>query len=377
MTNKYLKAVLEIGESSSKLVIASFHRERIQICGSYCTPTYGITNGEIMNKNEINRTIRQLLERTNEDHLTVDKVLLILPSKDLSVFRKKAQSRTTSYDRRIISYDIELLRKACLKHNVNENDLVVSVYPIHYIVDEAVMEKSPVGLVADFVTLDAYILTLPKSIARGYTDVIEELHLEIEDVICEPIAQYHGVLSNDELRDGVAVIDIGGFYSSLSVFVNGLLFGTRNFKFGGNDLSSILTTKFNIDYVNAEQLKIDSNIALSTSNNEPFFELKNDKKIVKKQIEEIFAPKLLSLVEDIKRALKFLNVKEDLPIVLTGGSSESTIIRDYLKTNGLRLMEERSSKLIGARGAIYNNCLGALAKRYGINQKFWLDENQE
>ena len=61
MDNESIYAVLDIGETNTKLILGTIYSEKLNICGVFCEPTKGIEGGDITSKSDIQATISSLL----------------------------------------------------------------------------------------------------------------------------------------------------------------------------------------------------------------------------------------------------------------------------------------------------------------------------
>ena len=79
--------------------------------------------------------------------------------------------------------------------------------------------------------------------------------LDMLDIILEPLASSHAVLSHDEKELGVAVVDVGGGTTDLAIFVEGGIWHTAVIAIGGNHLTNDIAVGLRTPAAEAEKIK--------------------------------------------------------------------------------------------------------------------------
>ena len=111
MVSSTIYASVDIGESFTKLVVGTIHSEKVHICANYMAATKGVRDGEIISKTELQTTLTTLFEQANKDGYEVKEIVLVLPSNNMNVYRKRAES-SVGTKKIVTSSDIELLKRA-------------------------------------------------------------------------------------------------------------------------------------------------------------------------------------------------------------------------------------------------------------------------
>ena len=87
---------------------------------------------------------------------------------------------------------------------------VIHVLPQEFIVDDQDGIREPVGMSGVRLEARVHLVTAANSAAQNITKVCERCDLHIAEMVLEPLASAHAVLSEDEKEIGAALIDIGG-----------------------------------------------------------------------------------------------------------------------------------------------------------------------
>ena len=95
------------------------------------------------------------------------------------------------------------------------------------------------------VSLDAFVVTLPTGIARGYVDALQDMGIEVIDAVIAPLANASLLLRNQEFKTGAVIIDIGGKHTNVSLFYDGLFCANRSGQLGGDFITTEISKQFN------------------------------------------------------------------------------------------------------------------------------------
>ena len=117
----------------------------------------------------------------------------------------------------------------------------MGIYPINYSVAHNELhdtgKDAPIGYKALNVSLDAYVLVLPKSIAKGYIETMESLGVSILDAYVSPYANSYLLLEDSDQKNGAFLVDLGSNQTNLSYFKDHLLIANFKIKFGSDYIS--------------------------------------------------------------------------------------------------------------------------------------------
>ena len=354
-------SVIEIGEKNIKAVFGYGENNKINICARYNIPSVGIINGEIVEEEKLVKTLANLKNKIINDGYETDDFLLILPSNNLGIYRKRASNNTLSYNNVISNRDIELLKRACGKHQLHSDEITVEIYPISYMLDNEVEVKDdPIGETSSSIAIDAFITTLPSNKSKKYINILSEAGFKIKDYILAPIAASYSILNKDELQNGVLLVDIGSATTSIFLFYKGFLTSVKEVNLGMNDIDAEIAKKFNIDKVLAENLKINYGSAIASIVSD--IVIYEDKNIVIKENElvSVVEEKLNDILNEIDKAIKSLIKDYSFKVILNGGGANMPNIRKKFYSYLNYECNTRTLNILGVRNTIYNNLIGGL-----------------
>src|SRR5690606_36117613 len=106
--------------------------------------------------------------------------------------------------------------------------------------------SDPRGMIGVRLEMEGTIITGSKTILHNLLRCVERAGLAIADICLQPIAAGSIALSKDEKELGVALIDLGGGCTTVSVFEEGHLRNTSVILVGGEHITKELSVGFRI-----------------------------------------------------------------------------------------------------------------------------------
>ncbi|MGH7573301.1 MAG: cell division protein FtsA, partial [Gemmatimonadota bacterium] len=83
---------------------------------------------------------------------------------------------------------------------------ILHILPQEFIVDEQTGIKDPTGMAGVRLEVDVHIVTGAVSSAQNLVKAIQKAGYQVRDLVLEPLASSHGVLTEDEKELGVALV---------------------------------------------------------------------------------------------------------------------------------------------------------------------------
>ena len=241
---------LDIGETNIKAVAMNEYASKFTVIASTIVKTNGITNGDITNANDLSISIKEAISnlRAQDESINVNKVLLVLPSSKMKVYRKKSSIDITARDHIITSKDMRNLKVSFSKDGIPHDEIIVN-----RIDGGEALLKEPSGMSGYKVEMEANILTLPTFIARSYVDIVQNMGIEIMDAVLSPLALSSILVDKNAQSNGRVIVDIGGKNTVLSYYQNGNLVGTSLIRFGSNLITSEISKQFDLSIERSER----------------------------------------------------------------------------------------------------------------------------
>ncbi|MEW6543514.1 MAG: cell division protein FtsA [Nitrospirota bacterium] len=139
---------------------------------------------------------------------------------------------------------------------------ILHVIPREFIVDDQDGIREPLGMSGARLEVDVHIITGAVTSAQNLVKSVNRAGLDVMDIVLQPLASSHAVLSAEEQDLGVAMIDLGGGTTDLAIFVEGSIRHTAVLPIGGQHLTRDIAMGLLTSQTEAERIKIKHGAAL-------------------------------------------------------------------------------------------------------------------
>lgn len=226
--------------------------------------------------------------------------------------------------------DVENVIASAQAVPIAEGQQILHVLPQYFVVDSQERVQDPVGMHG--VRLEAQVHIITGSIAhvQNLIKCCQMAGITVHDIILEQIASALAVVSPDERRLGIGMLDIGGGTSDLALYYNGSIFYTMVVPVAGNQFTNDVALGLRTTLKDAERIKKEYGFVgtmrqdLETGYlNVESVEGGTIKHIMFDELGSILQPRAEELFRIVNTTLVRYNLKPFMPagIVLTGGGS--------------------------------------------------------
>jgi len=238
-------------------------------------------------------------------------------------------------DHEITHEDLARIEEVATLGKVPANREILDVIPHAYKLDGQDNIKDPLGMTGTRLEIDAHVISALTPYLVNVQKAAETAKVDPHAVVVTSVAAARAVLGEQQLENGVALIDIGGATTGVAVYEEGDLQYTGVIPIGGvnitNDLAIGLKTdpevaeKIKLEHASATARKEHSGISIKHGGEVHSFKTSDIDEIVEARLEEIF--------EAVQHELKKAGRAGKLPsgVVLTGGTAQLKNIVEYAK----------------------------------------------
>ena len=231
--------------------------------------------------------------------------------------------------------DLERIKDVATLGKVPANREILEVVAHAYKLDGQDNIKDPLGMTGTRLEIDAHVVSALTPYLENVEKAADSAQVQPHNVVPTSMAAARAVLSEQQLENGVAVIDLGGSTTSVAVYEEGDLQYVGVVPIGGTNITNDLAIGLKTDPEVTEQVKVKHACALSHSESEGV-SVKHENEIQTfrtEEINEIVEARLEEIFDGIKFHLKKAGRAGKLPsgVVLVGGGSKLKHITDYAK----------------------------------------------
>lgn len=265
---KYV-AALDIGTTGLRMLVGKVTDSgSTHIIAKTAVPCRGVRKYQIEDPKELVSAIKKVLRKIEEQ------TDIIVKSAYVSI-----QGAYVGYVRNTATIEIEdgvvsnssiadLLDKTS-DIELYEDEVLVDVIPVKYVINETETVLDPLGIEAQTLRVEADIVTANADAVERITSYINDAGLEVDGFVPSAAAMMGLIPDYDEGENSTLLIDVGGSNTEFAVYSQNYPFFASSVPVGGDHITNDVATIFNISAEEAETIKRDYAIAAAelVSNN--------------------------------------------------------------------------------------------------------------
>lgn len=328
MNSNEILVSLDIGTSEIKVIVGEVMNDSLNIIGVGTAKSKGLRKGAIVDIDEAVQSIKNAVE--NAEHMvdmSIHNVIVAVNANHVQLHPCHGVVAVQSEDREIGDEDVKRVIEGAQVMSIPPEREIIDVIPKQFIVDGFDEISDPRGMIGVRLEMEGTIITTSKTVLHNILKCVERAGLNVIDVVLQPLAAGSIALSKDERALGVALIDVGGGCTTVSVFEDDFLAATSIIPLGGENITKDLSIGLRTSTEEAEEVKLNYGHAFyETADEEETFDVaiigSNQKKTFNQlQISDIIEARLEEIFELAQRELRRLGYHELRGgYVLTGGT---------------------------------------------------------
>ena len=323
---------LDIGTTKISVMIGRKNQYgKLEILGTGRAVSNGVARGIVSNIDKTVESIREaVVEAKQKSGLEIIDVFVGIAGQHIKSLQHRGEIVRDNIDIEIDKADIDKLKSNMFKLITIPGEEVIHVIPQEYTVDGEDGIQDPKGMAGVKLEANFHVITAQVGAVRNIMRCVEKAGLTPRELILEPFASAVATLDEDELREGVALVDIGGGTTDVAIFLDNIIRHTAVIPFGGNIITKDIKGGLEILEKQAELLKVKFGSAMYTEDQEnvmvsiPGLRGRPPKEIAVKTLSEIIGARYKEIIDLVYHQIKISGYEHKLMtgIVLTGGGSQ-------------------------------------------------------
>ena len=323
---------LDIGTTKISVMIGRKNQYgKLEILGTGRAVSNGVARGIVSNIDKTVESIREAVEEAKQKSgLEINDVFVGIAGQHIKSLQHRGEIVRDNIDIEIDKADIDKLKSNMFKLITIPGEEVIHVIPQEYTVDGEDGIQDPKGMAGVKLEANFHVITAQVGAVRNIMRCVEKAGLTPRELILEPFASAVATLDEDELREGVALVDIGGGTTDVAIFLDNIIRHTAVIPFGGNIITKDIKGGLEILEKQAELLKVKFGSAMYTEDQEnvmvsiPGLRGRPPKEIAVKTLSEIIGARYKEIIDLVYHQIKISGYEHKLMtgIVLTGGGSQ-------------------------------------------------------
>ncbi|ASK63580.1 cell division protein FtsA [Virgibacillus phasianinus] len=257
MNQSEILVSLDIGTSKIKVIIGEVVNDSLNIIGVGSAKSNGMKKGAIVDIDQTVNSIRNAVEQAERMvGMEIDRVVVGINGNHIQLQSCHGVVAVQSENREIGNDDITRVIDAAQVLSIPPEREIIDVIPKQFIVDGLDEITDPRGMIGVRLEMEGTIITCSKTVLHNILKCVERANLQISDICLQPLAGGSIALSKDEKNLGVALIDVGGGCSTVSIFENDHLVSTSVVPLGGDNITKDLSIGLRTSTEEAEDIKL-------------------------------------------------------------------------------------------------------------------------
>ncbi len=329
MTKGDIVVGLDIGTSTVRAIIGELDGLNVSIIGVGTAKSDGIRKGAIV---DIDKTVTAIREAVDHAErmvgISIGAAYVGVSGNHISLQPSHGIVAVSAIDREIGDEDVERVISAARVINLSTEREIVDVVPREFTVDGLSEVTDPRGMIGVRLEVDTYVVTGSRTVLHNLLRCVERAGIEVAGTVLMPLAAAGMVLSADEKKLGVVLVDVGAGATTISIFERGTLERFAVIPVGGDSVTNDITVGLQTGTDTAEVIKCRHGVAqISLARQEEKFKVARvghsiEKDYTAVELAYIVEPRMQEIFALVRDEVERMGYPNGLPsgYVLAGGS---------------------------------------------------------
>jgi cell division protein FtsA len=332
---------LDIGTSKVTTLIGQYldGEDRFNIIAVSSIPALGFRKGQIINLEQAARTITQSIESAERmAGFQINDVSVSIAAPHIESINSQGVVAISNPNGEIEKTDIDRVIEAAKAVTIPAGKEIIHIIPRKFTVDGQDGVIDPVGMNGVRLEVEAHIIIASSPAIKNLKKCLEDIGIHINSLVYSGLAASQASLTETEKELGVALIDIGGSVTTVTIFNEGSPIFSSVIPIGANNVTNDLAIGLRFSLEDSEKIKIKLAKIFENKKFEDEVDLSHfgivtddHRKIsIQTAVSGIIKPRLEEIFSLIYSQIENSGFHRIIPagIVLTGGGSQTVSIRD-------------------------------------------------
>ncbi|MEO8155853.1 MAG: cell division protein FtsA [Rhizobacter sp.] len=257
---KDLVVGLDIGTAKVMAVVAEVLPDgELRVAGLGIASAHGLKRGVVVN---IDATVQSIQQALKEAEMMADcKITRVYTGITGSHIRgQNSTGMVIVRDKEVTPVDVTRVVETAKAINIPNDQRLLLVEPQEFVIDGHEV-KEPIGMSGGRLEVKVHIVTGAQSAAENIIKCVRRCGLEVDQLVLNPSASSHAVLTDDEKDLGVALVDIGAGTTDVAIFTDGAIRHTAVIPIAGDLITSDIAMALRTPTKDAEEIKVEYGVA--------------------------------------------------------------------------------------------------------------------
>lgn len=323
-------AALEIGTSNTIIAIGeSLGNGRVRVSALKSIPSSGVRKSQIIDIGQARYSIESVLRHlADQSDYSIGQAYLAVSGPQIRT--KPVTAQTEVVGGVVHDEDLSTIDNRSYEAGLPQDRYPIELSQISYSLDDIGGITSPKDMSGHLLTLHSLCIHGSAQCIANAREAAHQSKLELPDVFFAGTCAAAAVLTPQQKKDGVLVIDLGGGSTAYTCWIDGKLVHAGVIGVGGDHVSNDIRVAFGISQTQAEHLKTvsaaaviseaDATVRVNVPDPSPGFKAAT---VSRRALNTVVNARLQELFSIIRQKLDDENLLHRLHagVVLTGGGS--------------------------------------------------------
>jgi cell division protein FtsA len=327
--NKDLVTGLDIGTTKITCVVAeSFPDGQFEVVGVSTQPSHGLKKGMVVNiEATVDAISKAVAEAESMAGCKISEVYTGITGSHIK--SSNSNGLVAIREKEVSTRDISSVIDVARAMPIPAEQQILLIHTQEFTIDGQDGVREPIGMSGVRLEAKVHIVTGAVAAAQNVIKCVRRCGLEVMDLVVQPYASSHSVLTEDERELGVCLIDIGGGTTDIALFTRGAIRHTGVLTVAGDQITNDIAMTLRTPTAEAENIKIHYGVAISDL---PDPEMMIDvpgvgdrpaRKLSRQALADVIHPRVEEIFEMIQDEIKRSGYEELLSsgLVLTGNAA--------------------------------------------------------
>jgi cell division protein FtsA len=332
---------IDIGTSKITTIIGQYSdtEDKFNIIAVSSIPSLGFRKGQIVNLEQAASTIIQSIESAERmAGFQINSASVCLSAPYIESINSHGVVAISSPNNEIEAADIDRVVEAAKAVAIPNGKEIIHIIPIRYTVDGQEGVIDPIGMNGVRLEVESHIIIASTPSLKNLKKCLEDIGIKIDQLVYSGLATAKSTLTETEKELGVALVDIGGSITTITIFNEGSPVYSSVIPVGGSNVTNDLAIGLRFSLEDAEKIKLRLNKVSDSKKFEDEVDLSafglsaDDKRKIslRTAINGIINPRLEELFHLIYDKIEESGFHQTIPagIVLTGGGAQTINIKE-------------------------------------------------
>lgn len=151
--------------------------------------------------------------------------------------------------------DVERVHEVARAIAIPADRELLHALPQEYLVDAQSGIRHPVGMAGTRLEAEVYLVTCAQPAAQNIRKAVTRAGYQVEALVAEPLASALATLSDDEKEIGVALVELGGGSTEVTIFHERKIRHLTTLPWGGATVTNDICKGLSLPYAEAQRVK--------------------------------------------------------------------------------------------------------------------------